>query len=216
MFNRENRNHKDNTKLGGIFVFIGGYIGLLTGLLLGHSVNCMSGNITDTGITLATLDFHEAFLLFLVIFAFIFGAFLSAKILDNFKYGYLLILIIESILLFHVKFLLITQALLLASLAMGLQNGFTTYTTWEEGKIRTTHITGTTTDIGVSLANKDFHETKFNLFQASMFFLGAIFAFFVAQKIGNTAFFLAGGMIILVLLIDSGKKFLLKTSSALV
>ncbi|MBI5418062.1 DUF1275 domain-containing protein [Candidatus Poribacteria bacterium] len=210
MFKKDNRTFQDNLKLGGIFVFLGGYTGILTALILGHFVNCMSGNATETGISLGKKDIPEALLFCSIVLAFIFGAFLAAKAIDKIKYGYIPILITESILLISIRNFLNAPALVLSSLAMGLQNGLTSYTTWSSGKIRTTHVTGTTTDIGVSLAKKDMHEIGFNVFQAIMYLSGAILAFFITRKFGNQAFTLAGIAILVILLVDTVHNYIKK------
>ncbi len=204
MFNKENRTLWDNVKLGGIFVFLGGYIGILTSLILGHFVNCMTGNSTEIGMSLGHLNFHELALFAFILCCFVFGSFSSVKLIDKYKNGYMHILIIESLILVLLgfEFIPITPALFLAAMAMGLQNGMTTYTTWGSGKVRSTHVTGTSTDIGVSLANKDAREFGFTLFQALTYLVGAIAGFFVARQLGTLAFTLGGVTILAILLIN--------------
>jgi len=181
-------------------------------VLLGHFVNCMSGNATETGMSLGHMEFKDAIIFCSVVLFFIFGAFLSAKALDNHRHGHIPVLIGESFLLVLVRYMALTPALFMASMAMGLQNGLTTCTTWETGKVRTTHVTGTTTDIGVSLANRNLHETGFTVFQAVMYLGGAVFAFMVAHKVGGMAFTLGGAAILLILVVDSaGRLFEHKT-----
>ena len=204
MFARENRTLWDNVKLGGVFVFLGGYVGVLTSMILGHFVNCMTGNSTETGMSLGHLNFQEFFMFAFIVCCFIFGTFSAAKLIDNTKRGHVWILIAESgiLILLGSGILAVVPSLFLASLAMGLQNGMSTYTTWSAGKVRTTHVTGTSTDIGVSLANGDMREFGFTVFQALTYLGGAIFGFFVAREFGELAFAMGGSAILLILVWD--------------
>lgn len=208
MFNCEDRNLWDNVKLGGIFVFMGGYTGVLTSVILGHFVNCMTGTVTETGVSIGELHLHEALVFFLVVSCFIFGAYTSAKIIDNQKRGHIKILIYEAVALIFVSILSGHHeeiALIFAGLAMGIQNGMTTYTTWTRGKVRTTHVTGTSTDIGVSLATGDYRETGFTTFQAFTYLGGAVFGFYVARDFGAMAFFMNAVVLLLIALLDTAK-----------
>ncbi|MBI5789417.1 MAG: DUF1275 domain-containing protein [Candidatus Schekmanbacteria bacterium] len=208
MFKQEQRTLLDNVTLRGAFFFLGGYIGVLTFLILGYFANCMSGNAAKAGISLGNLDFHDFFLFAFIVTFFIFGAFLSTKIIDNSSRSHNAILVFESSILIVIGtgFLPVQSEIFLAALAMGLQNGMTTYTTWNTGKVRTTHVTGTITDIGVFLANGDLRELGFTVFQALTYLTGAVSGFFVAQKFNHFAFVFGGIAILLIILLDYAKQ----------
>jgi len=189
MFKRTGRTANDNFMLGGIFVFLGGYAGVLTSMVLGHFVNCMTGNSTEIGMSIGHLDLHESSIYAFILFCFIFGAFLSTKIIENVSGGHRVIMLIESVALIGVIGAGETVGLFLAGLAMGMQNGMTTYTTWTEGgKIRSTHVTGTSTDIGVSLSEGDMEEFTFTVFQALVYFAGAVAGYFAFLKFDRLGF----------------------------
>jgi len=199
MFNRTGRSTLDNFMLGGVFVFLGGYGGVLTSIILGHFVNCMTGNSTEVGVSLGFVDFHEALLFLFILICFIFGAFLSTKLINKYVKGHVYSMFIQSMALFLVVVSTETSGLFLAALAMGLQNGMTTYTSWTEGgKIRSTHVTGTTTDIGVSIAEGDKLETSFTIFQALVYLTGAVIGFYSATAFKHTSFAILGIAVLLI------------------
>ncbi len=202
MFQRETRTLWDNVRLGGIFLFFGGYMGVLTSLILGHFVNCMTGNSTEVGVSLAHPNFLEMFEFAGILGLFILGSFLSTKSLDRKKSGHISILLAEAVLLTVIGLISPTTGIFLAALAMGLQNGLSTYVTWTAGKVRTTHVTGTTTDIGVALANKNWREFAFTIFQAITYFIGATMGFLMARQLDKLAFVLGAAAILVILLWD--------------
>jgi len=210
MFERHNRNLWDNVKLGGIFVFIGGFSGVLTSVILGHFVNCMTGTVTEAGVSFGETHFIEAMLFVTVACSFIFGAFTSTKTLDKHPRGHIKILFREAALLVLVALLAKNHehvALILAATAMGIQNGMTTYATWTRGKVRSTHVTGTSTDIGVSLATGDYRETGFTIFQAFTYLSGAVIGYYVAISIGEDAFLLVSFVLVLLAMMDIAKNY---------
>lgn len=202
MFRRKDRTLEDNFKLCGIFMFLGGYTGIVTAMILKRFVNCMSCNVTETGISLGSFDFKEAFLFGSIVTSFIIGAFLSAKALDMYKRGHVRILGTESAVLALAAFVPRNFGLIFAALGMGLQNGLTSYTTWSKGRVRTTHVTGTTTDIGISLANGDIHTFYFTIFQASTYFAGAIIGFQATKIFGSYAFLIGAVFILAITMFD--------------
>ncbi len=203
MFSRKNRTDNENIALGAIFVFLGGYIGVATAFILNHFVNSMTGNSTEVGISFGFSEIEEGFVFLVIVCSFIFGTFLATKFLDKYENGYIHSLVLESILLFNVIFLPSTYALWLAALAMGLQNGMTTYITWGCGKVRTTHVTGTSTDIGFSIAEKDKYEIGFTIMQALMYLFGGTVGYYASLRLDHMVFATAGVAILAIVMIDA-------------
>ncbi len=199
MFNVEERTTWDNFKLASSFGFIGGYTAILSLLLFGIFVTCMTGNVTDTGIALGLFDHHEFIIFFLVYLSFVSGGFVSAKIFDSF--GHIPVLLLEASLLFLIGENIVAMPFIafLAALAMGLQNGLTTCASWNLGKVRTTHVTGTSTDTGIAIGNKDMEKLKFTSFLLSCYLTGCLVAYFTVQVIGHRAFTIAAIFVIAAL-----------------
>jgi len=184
----EGRTTWDNYKLASTFAFLGGYTAIVSLLLFGLFVTCMTGNVTDTGIALGLFDHHE-FLIFLSVYlSFVGGWFICAKIFD--KFGHTPVLLLEASLLFLVGENIVAMPFIafLAALAMGLQNGLTTCISWNLGKVRTTHVTGTSTDTGIAIGDRDMETLKAKVLTLGCYTAGCIVAFFTAHAIGHRSF----------------------------
>lgn len=188
MFNVENRTSWDNAKLASTFAFLGGYTAIVSLLLFGLFVTCMTGNVTDTGIAMGHFDYHEFIVYLFVYISFVGGGFLCAKIFD--KFGHTPVLLLEASLLFLIGENIAAMPLIafMAALAMGLQNGLTTCASWKLGKIRCTHVTGTSTDTGIAIGNRDMETLKAKILTLVCYTTGCIVAFFTAHAIEHRAF----------------------------
>jgi uncharacterized membrane protein YoaK (UPF0700 family) len=118
----------------------------------------MTGNTSLLGIALGKADGAETMHWTLAIGAFVLGTMLSGMIVQQstLKLGrrYGIALTLESLLLFTaIPFLDASNSmgLCLASIAMGLQNGMVS--AYSGAIIRTTHVTGIFTDLGISLGH---------------------------------------------------------------
>lgn len=124
-----------------------------------QSISHLSGTATLLGTGLVNTSASTAFHLLLILLSFFMGASLSGFLLHGsaLKLGrhYDTALLIEALLLLGSIFLL-TQNLsyghFLASAACGLQNALAT--TYSGAVVRTTHITGIFTDLGIMLGEK--------------------------------------------------------------
>lgn len=144
--------------LGGFLLAAMGGVINAVGLLYvhSHSVSHLSGTVTALGIELAE---HHAVLArraALVVISFFFGSLLSGLIIRQStlqagrRYG--VALMVESVLLFGAAILLQHDSdagLFAAAMACGLQNGMAT--NYSGAVIRTTHVTGIITDLGLAL-----------------------------------------------------------------
>lgn len=145
-------------EVGGFFLaFNAGFINAIGLLGFKHqAVSHLTGTTTFLSLAVANTDFQEAMHLLLVMACFILGAAYSGIIIGNtaLKLGrrYSFALITESILLFISMILLNHGSLLghfFASAACGLQNAMTS--TYSGAIVRTTHVSGLFTDLGVAL-----------------------------------------------------------------
>jgi uncharacterized membrane protein YoaK (UPF0700 family) len=144
----------------GILAFIAGLINAAGYLGFRHqSISNMTGNSSLLGIALGDADSAQAAHWVFTLAAFVIGAMLSGMIVQQStlqlgrRYGVALML--ESALLFAAVPLLSASnsvGLYLASMAVGLQNGLVS--TYSGTLIRTTHVTGFFTDLGVYIGHR--------------------------------------------------------------
>ena len=143
----------------GVLAFIAGLVNAAGYLGFRHeSISNMTGNTSLLGIALGSADGREAAHWAFAIGAFVLGTMLSGMIVQQstLKLGrrYGVALTLESLLLFTaIPFLDASNSigLYLASIAMGLQNGMVS--AYSGAVIRTTHVTGIFTDLGISLGH---------------------------------------------------------------
>ena len=158
------------TLLWSILSFKAGLINSAGFLIAGSYVSHVTGFGTQVGISIGHHDYHFGIELFVIPFFFIFGSFITAFLLDkNYSQekipNYPLVQILITFLLGLIALSFSTgifrsvtpderhfsSIVLIALLCLicGLKNGLTTWAT--HGKIRTTHLTGLSTDIGLHL-----------------------------------------------------------------
>lgn len=143
----------------GILAFIAGMVNAAGYLGFRHeSISNMTGNTSLLGIALGNSSGSEAVHWALAIMAFVFGATLSGMIVQQstLKLGrrYGVALVLESLLLVAAVPLLEASnsaGLYLASVGMGLQNGIVS--AYSGAVIRTTHVTGIFTDLGIYIGH---------------------------------------------------------------
>ena len=143
----------------GVLAFIAGLMNAVGYLGFRHeSISNMTGNTSLLGIAVGQANAGETAHWVFAIAAFVFGAMLSGMIVQQstLKLGrrYGVVLVLESLLLFAaIPFLQASNSigLYMASTAMGLQNGMVS--AYSGTLIRTTHVTGIFTDLGISLGH---------------------------------------------------------------
>ncbi|WP_372762010.1 YoaK family protein [Pseudoalteromonas sp.] len=136
--------------------FIAGMVNAVGLLGFEHqAISHLSGSVTLFGIKLMS-DGRAALLLFSIIISFMLGSALSGFLLNggSLKLGrhYDTLLFIEGLLLLASAYLLhntIVYGIVLASAACGLQNALAT--NYSGAVVRTTHLTGIFTDLGLML-----------------------------------------------------------------
>ena len=142
-----------------VLAFIAGQVNAVGYLGFRHeSISNMTGNTSLLGVALGQGETGEALHWALAIAAFVLGTMLSGMIVQQStlqlgrRYGVALVL--ESALLFAAVPLLDaanSAGLYLASVGMGLQNGMVS--AYSGAVIRTTHVTGIFTDLGIYLGH---------------------------------------------------------------
>jgi uncharacterized membrane protein YoaK (UPF0700 family) len=143
-------------------------------------------------------NFWEGFIFFLYIFFFFLGSFISNIMVEivtkvNDKLIYIIPIIIESIILFSIAIFgqslvdknpnLLAFSLLFA---MGMQNSLVT--TISNATVRTTHLTGLFTDLGIELSQLFFYtknEQKVKLYSSIKLRLTIISFFFLGGLLGG-------------------------------
>jgi len=142
---------------GGVLASIAGMINAVGYMGFRHeAISHLTGTTTLFGIAMAAGDAHESLHWLLVLLAFLGGAVLSGFIVQQptLKLGrrYGVVLIVESCLLLLAVPLLharLDAGLYVASMACGLQNAMAS--TYSGAVLRTTHLSGTFTDLGIAL-----------------------------------------------------------------
>jgi uncharacterized membrane protein YoaK (UPF0700 family) len=209
------------------FINSGGF--LATGKFVSH----VTGFGTQVGLAVGHEDILFGIELLVIPIFFILGGFITAILLDRkyddeevppYPYVQILITLLIGLVAwrgnagdFGIYFSGINdyhQIIMIATLCLicGLKNALTTWATW--GKIRTTHLTGLSTDLGLNLpklfnlADKDtrFKEKKqvsiVRILTLVSFSLGAFIAAIVFPKLGFKGFYIAFYISILLSIIS--------------
>ncbi len=145
-------------QLGAFFLSVNAGIINVLGLVtvLHQSVSHMTGNVSMLAMALLDWQWSQVIYLFLVVVCYVIGSFYSGLILGNShfllgrRYGLPLSLVAIFILLCWILLPYFPRyALLWACVAMGVQNAMISY--YKGTIIRTTHLSGVLTDLGLSL-----------------------------------------------------------------
>ena len=171
------------------------------------SVSHVTGNVSLFSAALARFDWYRIFFIGASLLSFLSGSILSGYLIgqDSLKLGkrYGVALFTEAALLFC-SFLLIFQhdyfGQLLAAMACGLQNAMVA--TYSGAVIRTTHLTGLTSDMGAAIGNwlAGRRISKLTLgFQAIIWYSfcgGGVVGAFGYFKLGYTAMLIPVGIVL--------------------
>jgi uncharacterized membrane protein YoaK (UPF0700 family) len=169
-----------------LLAFIAGIVNAVGLLGLQHqSVTHLTGTTTMLGIALSMADFHSILHFAVLLGSFMAGNALSGLIIEDtaLKLGrrYLVALLMETALLCLATVLLRNQnsgGHYLASCACGLQNAMVT--TYSGTVVRTTHVSGMFTDLGISIGHAlrhhpvDRRRVRLSLIVISGYLAGAV------------------------------------------
>ena len=195
-----------------ILALIAGLVNAIGFLGFKHqSVSHLSGTTTLLGTGLADFAWADVFHLTFIILCFVLGASVSGFTLRDgaLKLGrnYSGLLLFEAALLVASVFFLINDSLyghFLASTACGLQNAFAS--TYSGAIVRTTHVTGIFTDLGIMLGGKlrgePFDKRKALLFLLIIvsFVLGGTLGAYFFSMLKFQALFIPAGICVLLAL----------------
>jgi uncharacterized membrane protein YoaK (UPF0700 family) len=194
----QKRTLKHNLRIASLLSFVAGMVNVGGYLAVQRLTTNVTGHFAFFVDEIFKLNFLQGFVYFLYIFFFLMGSFVSNLIVEiRSKTGdrliYVIPTIIESIILFVLAVsgqLLISQNpnLLACSLlfAMGLQNSLVTRIS--NATVRTTHLTGLFTDLGIELSQLFFYkqkDQKDKLYSSIKLRLTIIAFFFIGGLLGG-------------------------------
>lgn len=220
------RTLKHNLQIASLLSFVAGIVNVAGFLSVQQLTTNVTGHFAFFVDEVFKLDFWKGFVYFLYILFFFLGSFVSNFLVEmvakkNQKQIYIIPTLIESIILFTVAFAgeplinkhpdLIAYSLLFA---MGLQNSLVT--TISNATVRTTHLTGLFTDLGIELSQLYFYRKresqvkllssiKLRLTIIVFFFIGGIISGVFYSNITLYVLAIAGTVLIAGLVYDSIK-----------
>jgi uncharacterized membrane protein YoaK (UPF0700 family) len=208
-----------NLSIASILSFVAGIVNVAGFLAVQSLTTNVTGHFAFFIDEIFKFNFWSSFIYFLYIFSFFLGAFFSGllveiKLRKDESAIYLIPVIIEISILFSVaifgKYLIINNPKIIACsllFAMGLQNSLVTKIS--NATVRTTHLTGLFTDLGIELSQLFFYKQpalkiklysliKLRLTIIGFFFLGGIISGVLYEK------FQLGVLIIATLVLVTG------------
>jgi len=220
------RTLQHNLRIASLLSFVAGIVNVAGFLAVQRLTTNVTGHFAFFVDEVFKLNFWEGFIYFLYIFFFFLGSFTSNLLIEivtrkNENYVYIIPTLIESFILILMAFfgsLLIQQNsnLLAFSLlfAMGLQNSFVT--SISNATVRTTHLTGLFTDLGIELSQLFFFKhkeqkdkllssIKLRLTIISFFFIGGLLGGILYSSIELYVLLIAGLTLISGLIYDELK-----------
>ena len=220
------RTLKHNLRIASLLSFVAGIVNVAGFLSVQRLTTNVTGHFAFFVDEIFKLNFWQGFIYFLYIFFFFLGSFVSNVIVEiiskrNDNLIYIIPTIIESAILFLVAVFgqfLITQNpnLLVFSLlfAMGLQNSLVT--TISNATVRTTHLTGLFTDLGIELSQLFFYKQKdqkeklyssikLRITIISFFFLGGLLGGIFYSTIQLYVLAIAGTILLIGIIYDDLK-----------
>lgn len=194
----KSRTLKHNLRIASVLSFVAGIVNVAGFLSVQRLTTNVTGHFAFFVDEIFKFNLWEGFIYFLYIFFFFLGSFISNVIVEivskiNDKLIYIIPIFIESLILFLVaffgEFLISKNPNLLAFsllFAMGFQNSLVT--TISNATVRTTHLTGLFTDLGIELSQLFFYkknDQKLKLFASIKLRLTIISFFFIGGLLGG-------------------------------
>ncbi len=192
------RTIKHNLRIASLLSFVAGIVNVAGFLAIQRLTTNVTGHFAFIVEEILKLNFWQSFIYFLYIFFFFLGSFVSNLLVEiiskkNGSLIYVIPTIIESLILFFLavfgQFLISQNPNLLACsmlFAMGLQNSLVT--TISNSTVRTTHLTGLFTDLGIELSQLFFFkqkDQKYKLYSSIKLRLTIITFFFLGGLLGG-------------------------------
>ncbi|OYU79714.1 MAG: hypothetical protein CFE23_12910 [Flavobacterium sp. BFFFF1] len=220
------RTSKHNLQIASLLSFVAGIVNVAGFLAVAKLTTNVTGHFAFFVDEVFKLNFWQSFIYFLYIFFFFLGSFSSNFLVEvisrrNANYVYLVPTSIEALILVVVAllgshFIALYPNLIACSLlfAMGLQNSLVTRIS--NATVRTTHLTGLFTDLGIELSQLFFYhdlESREKLFSSvrlrltiiSFFFTGGIVGGIFYSEIGLYVLLIGAGALISGIVFDNFK-----------
>lgn len=197
----ETRTLQHNLRIASLLSFVAGVVNVAGFLAVQRLTTNVTGHFAFFVDEIFKVDFLQAFVFFLYIFFFFLGSFVSSFMVElSYKrkgnYMYVWPVILESVILITAAIfgpILVDQhADLLAFLllfAMGLQNSLVT--TISNATVRTTHLTGLFTDLGIELSQLLFYKQpaqRSKLYSSIRLRFTIIGFFFIGGLVGGVVY----------------------------
>jgi len=216
----KSRTLKHNLRIATILSFVAGIVNV-SGFLAFHQLTTnVTGHFALFISDVANFDFWKGTIYFLYIFSFLLGSFVSSFLIEKYKANkklnvFVLPTIIECFILISIAIISQTTQIeypdlivCLLLFAMGLQNSFVTKIS--NAVVRTTHLTGLFTDLGIELSQLLFPEShpnrekikatiKLRIFIICFFFLGGLMGGFIYSRLNLKLNSLIFGALILLI-----------------
>lgn len=225
----KSRTLKHNLRIATVLSFVAGIVNVSGFLSFKQLTTNVTGHFALFINDVAEVEFWKGTIYFLYIFSFLIGSFLSGFLIEKFRENkqlniFVLPTIIESLVLISIGLLsnfiemkspdLIVCLLLFA---MGLQNSFVTKIS--NAVVRTTHLTGLFTDLGIDISQLFFPKSdlqrtklkatiKLRIYIISSFFAGGLIGGFFYSKVDlklNTL--IIGALILIISLFYDGLRY---------
>ncbi len=217
------RTARHNLQIGSLLSFVAGMVNVAGFLSVAKLTTNVTGHFAFFVDEVYRLNLWQGALYFLYIFSFFLGSFISSYLVEsvsriNSRFVYIIPVLIEAAILLGVgvfggKFEIEYADLVACSLlfAMGLQNSLVTRIS--NAVVRTTHLTGLFTDMGIEFSQLFFHREPQNRLQLlasirlrliiiGFFFLGGIFSGILYSRIGLRVLACSCAILLLGIAID--------------
>lgn len=215
----KSRTLKHNLRIAIVLSFVAGIVNITGYLAFKQLTTNVTGHFALFIYDVADFNFWKGTIYFLYIFSFLFGSFLSSFLIEKYRENkqlnvFLLPTIIECMVLISIgivsNFIEIKYPNLIVCcllFAMGLQNSFVTKIS--NAIVRTTHLTGLFTDLGIDISQlfflkKDLERQKIKaniklrIYIISFFFTGGLVGWIFYSKFNFKLNTLILGAIILI------------------
>lgn len=213
------RTLQHNLKIASLLSFVAGNVNVIGFLAVQKLTTNVTGHFAFFVDEFFKLNIWQAFVYFLYILFFLFGSFVSNFIIEvisrkSERYIFVVPVVLESIILLSIvlagqTFTLYHPDVIACSMlfAMGLQNSLVTQIS--NAVVRTTHLTGLFTDLGIELSQLLFYKTaeqKLKLYSSIKLRLSIILFFFIGGICGGIAYSRKGisSLLISVVVLLSG------------
>lgn len=206
MFRHQGRHRtlKHNLQIATILAFVAGIVNVTGYLYFKQLTKNVTGHFALFIYDVITVEIWKGTIYFMYIFSFLVGSFFSSYLIEKFKQSkklniYVVPTLLECLILLSIgvasNFVVFVYADIIVCLllfAMGVQNSFVTKIS--NAVVRTTHLTGLFTDLGIDLSQLLFpisypdrskikSTIKLRIYIIGFFFLGGIVGGFLYYKL---------------------------------